>query len=161
MGTGNRTRGHAVGVAPPRVRRMMPDPRLGETEFKQRFLAQYRDPAFAAVADELARMTVTGAARKVAPQSSAMRAVRLGPASLSRPQAGGRPRELAPTAARLESPAALLPGEQCFAIPELAVTENFRFRLIAHDRRPEGAATIRPWSKLAGRLSRGAEHHGV
>src|SRR5579864_5825916 len=57
MGTGNRTRGHAVGVAPPRVRRMMPDPRLGETEFKQPFLAQYRDPAFAAVADELARIT--------------------------------------------------------------------------------------------------------
>jgi multimeric flavodoxin WrbA len=56
MGSGNRTRGRATGVAPLRVRREMPDPRLDEAEFKRRFLAQYPDAAFGAVADELARV---------------------------------------------------------------------------------------------------------
>jgi len=34
----------------------MPDPRLGRTEFTQRFLAQFKDPAFDALAEQLAQI---------------------------------------------------------------------------------------------------------
>lgn len=44
-------------TAAPEVRKGMPSSRLGEDEFKRRFRSQYQDPAFAALEDELARVT--------------------------------------------------------------------------------------------------------
>ncbi len=37
-------------------RRGMPDPRLSEQQFKQRFLTQFADPAFSALSAELERI---------------------------------------------------------------------------------------------------------
>ena len=45
-----------VGKSGPEPRRGMPSPRLGEAEFKRRFLAQFIDPAFAPLAGELAKL---------------------------------------------------------------------------------------------------------
>ena len=44
------------GADAARVRREMPDPRIGRTEFTQRFLAQFKDPAFEALAEQLAQI---------------------------------------------------------------------------------------------------------
>ena len=40
----------------PEPRKGMPSPRLGEQEFKQRFLDQFVDPAFAQLQGELAKL---------------------------------------------------------------------------------------------------------
>jgi multimeric flavodoxin WrbA len=40
----------------PEPRKGMPDPRLTETEFKHRFVAQFADPSFDALSEEVARM---------------------------------------------------------------------------------------------------------
>jgi len=48
--------GTSTQVQAPAPRREMPDPTLGEQEFRQRFLAQFQDPAFESHAAELARI---------------------------------------------------------------------------------------------------------
>src|SRR5690242_6264713 len=48
--------GTSTQVQAPAPRREMPDPTLGEQEFRHRFLAQFQDPAFESHAAELARI---------------------------------------------------------------------------------------------------------
>jgi hypothetical protein len=44
------------GAAAPEPRKGMPSPRMGEAEFKRRFLQQFIDPAFSPLEGELARL---------------------------------------------------------------------------------------------------------
>ncbi len=43
-----------MGSQAPKPPKQMPDPHLGEDEFKRRFLSRYQDPAFAQLSTELA-----------------------------------------------------------------------------------------------------------